>query len=97
MGKNKKIKLKMSLRLLKKKFRKQGFKAAKHCRFCGNADQIVNLDYKNVPFLLGFLTERGKILSARISGNCCLHQRSLSKLVKMSRTMALIPYLSPRY
>ena len=96
MGKNKKIKLKMSMRLLKKKFRKQGFKAPKHCRFCGSAEQATNLDYKNIPFLRGFLTERGKILSARISGNCCLHQRSLSKLIKMARTMALLPYCSPR-
>ncbi|MFC1845604.1 30S ribosomal protein S18 [Candidatus Dependentiae bacterium] len=97
MGKNKKIKLKLSMRLLKRKFRKQGARAAKHCRFCGSKEQETSMDYKNIPFLRGFLTERGKILPSRISGNCCLHQRKLSNLVKMSRTMALLPYCSPRY
>lgn len=97
MGKDQKIKLKMSMRLLKKKFRKQGTRAAKHCRFCGSADQTLNLDYKNVPFLRGFLTERGKILPSRISGNCCLHQRELSKIVKNARIMALLPYCSPHF
>ncbi|MCK5632452.1 30S ribosomal protein S18 [bacterium] len=87
----------MSLRLLKKKFRRQGARAAKHCRFCGNKDQMIEMDYKNVPFLRGFLTERGKILPSRISGNCCLHQRDLSKIVKKARMLALLPYCSPRY
>ena len=97
MGKDQKIKLKMSMRLLKKKFRKQGTRAPKHCRFCGSIDQGLNLDYKNVPFLRGFLTERGKILPSRISGNCCLHQRELSRTVKNARIMALLPYCSPRF
>ena len=97
MGKNKKIKLKMSMRLLKKKFRRQASKAPKHCRFCGSKDQEKNLDYKNTPFLRGFLTERGKILPSRISGNCCRHQRTLSKIIKRSRMMVLLPYCSPRF
>ena len=97
MGKNKKIKLKLSMRLLKKKFRRQGSRVAKQCRFCGSEEQELNLDYKNVPFLRSFLTERGKILPSRISGNCCLHQRKLSKIVKISRMMALLPYCSPRF
>jgi len=97
MGKNKKIKLKLSMRLLKKKVRRQGSRAAKHCRFCGSAEQEQHIDYKNVPFLRGFLTERGKILPSRISGNCCLHQRKLSKVVKVARMMALLPYCSPRF
>ena len=92
MGKNKKIKLKMSMRLLKKKFRKQGVRAAKHCRFCGSAEQEEGLDYKNVPFLRGFLTERGKILPSRVSGNCFFHQKILSKNIKLARSMALLPY-----
>jgi small subunit ribosomal protein S18 len=97
MGKDQKIKLKMSMRLLKKKFRKQGTRTAKHCRFCGSAEQGANLDYKNVLFLRGFLTERGKILPSRISGNCCLHQRELARVVKNARTMALLPYCSPLF
>jgi len=92
MAKNKKIKLKISMRLLKKKFRKKSFKASKHCRFCASAEQRANLDYKNAAFLRGFLTERGKILPSRISGNCCKHQRELSRDVRKARTMALLPY-----
>jgi len=97
MGKNKKIKLKLSMRLLKKKVRRQGSRAAKQCRFCGNPEQLQNLDYKNVPFLRGFLTERGKILPSRISGNCCRHQRELARVVKVARMMSLLPYCSPRF
>lgn len=88
----KKIKLKISARLLKKRFRRQGFGAGKHCRFCGSDDQLKHLDYKNSYFLRSFLTERGKILPSRISGNCCLHQRELSRMIKKSRVMALLPY-----
>jgi len=97
MSKNKKIKLKISTRLAKKKLRKQASKGKKHCRFCVNAEQKLNIDYKNSPFLRGFLTERGKILPSRISGNCCLHQRVLSRAIRKSRTMALLPYCSSGY
>ena len=94
MSKNKKIKLKISMRLAKKRFRRQTSKGKKHCRFCASAEQRENIDYKNATFLRGFLTERGKILPSRISGNCCLHQRRLSREIRKSRTMSLIPYCS---
>ena len=90
----KKIKLKISARLLKKRFRRQSFKGKRHCRFCGSPDQEAFIDYKNALFLRNFLTERGKLLPSRISGNCCLHQRKLSKQMKKSRVMALLPYTS---
>jgi len=90
----KKIKLKISARLFKKKQRRQGFGGEKHCRFCGKEDQGIFLDYKNATFLRNFLTERGKILPARISGNCSLHQRSLSAAIRKARVMALVPYLA---
>ena len=88
----KKIKLKISARLLKKRLRRQGTGLDKHCRFCGSKEQAANLDYKNAGFLRGFLTERGKILPSRISGNCCKHQRELSRIVRKARVMALLPY-----
>jgi small subunit ribosomal protein S18 len=88
----KKIKLKINARLLKKRFRKQGFGGAKHCRFCGNPEQEMYLDYKNSTFLKNFLTERGKILPSRISGNCSKHQRALARNIRKSRTVALLPY-----
>ena len=93
----KKIKLKISARLVKKRSRRYGFSASRHCRFCATVDQLALLDYKNISFLRGFLTERGKILPARISGNCCKHQRELSQMIKRSRVMALLPYTAMHY
>ena len=89
-----KFKLKVSSRLLKKKMRKQGFVAKKHCRFCSDKDQEQFLDYKNVYLLRGFLTERGKILPSRVSGNCFFHQRELASHIKIARSMALVPFCS---
>jgi len=93
----KKVKLKISARLVKKRSRRYGFAGARHCRFCGNDEQMALMDFKNVPFLKGFMTERGKILPARISGNCCLHQRTLSQMVKRARVMALLPYTASQF
>ncbi len=93
----KKIKLKMSARLSKKKFRKQSFGAKKHCRFCNSPEMQQQIDYKNASFLRGFLTERGKILPSRISGNSCKWQRRVGKEIKKARTIGLLPYTSPRY
>jgi len=93
----KKIKLKISARLLKKKTRKLQGKLAKQCRFCENTEQEHSIDYKNASFLKSFLTERGKILPSRISGTCCLHQRKLARAIKESRTMALLPYSAQYY
>lgn len=88
----KKIKLKISSRLVKKRTRRNGHGSGKHCRFCGKADPAQAIDYKNAGFLKSFLTERGKILPSRISGNCARHQRALSRAIRKSRTMALLPY-----
>lgn len=89
----KKIKLKISSRLLKKRSRKNGFQR-RSCRFCGNAEQEALLDYKNAGFLKHFLTERGKILPSRISGVCALHQRALSSEIKKARIMALLSFVA---
>jgi small subunit ribosomal protein S18 len=88
----KKIKLKISARLVKKRSRRGAGSGEKHCRFCGNDEQKYNIDYKNATFLRSFLTERGKILPSRISGNCARHQRALSREIRKSRTLALISY-----
>ena len=87
-----KIKLKISTRILKKKRVTKAQKGAKRCRFCFNAELAASIDYKNAGLLKGFLTERGKILPSRISGNCCYHQRQLDSQVKRARTMALLPF-----
>ena len=93
----KKVKLKISARLVKKRSRRYGFAASRHCRFCGNEAQLALMDFKNVPFLKIILTERGKILPSRISGNCCLHQRALSQMIKRARVMALLPYTALQF
>ncbi|HKX11682.1 MAG TPA: 30S ribosomal protein S18 [bacterium] len=70
--------------------RKRSFNRRKVCRFC--ADREVRMDYKNPKMLSLFITERGKIIPRRITGNCALHQRSLTTAVKRARVLALIPF-----
>jgi small subunit ribosomal protein S18 len=88
----KKIKLKISNRLVKKKTRRSTRSLTKHCRFVNNPDLVQQIDYKNADFLRSFLTERGKILPSRISGNSARYQRLLACEIKKARTMALLPY-----
>lgn len=92
MAKGKNVKLKMSARLAKKRLRRHAQGGAKHCRFTDNPEMIAQIDYKNATFLRSFLTERGKILPSRISGNSCKYQRMLAREVRKARTMALLPY-----
>lgn len=64
----------------------------KVCRFC--AEHIAVIDYKQIQVLRAFLTDTGKILSSRITGNCAGHQRSLSRAIKRARNLALLPYVT---
>jgi len=91
-----KFKLKVSARLMRKKVKKNAVSHKKHCRFEANPELAKALDYKNVHMLQGFLTERGKILPARISGNSSYYQRKLSNQIKLARIMGLLPYCSVR-
>ncbi|GAQ93959.1 small subunit ribosomal protein S18 [Thermodesulfovibrio aggregans] len=63
----------------------------KYCRFC--AEKIDFIDYKNVKMLRSFMTERGKILSRKMTGTCSRHQRQLTKAIKRARAIALLPYI----
>ena len=67
----------------------------KICRFCEN--KIYYLDYKDEKMLRRFTNERGKILARRISGNCAIHQRNLSRAVKRARVMAIMAFASESY
>jgi len=67
-------------------------KKRKVCAFC--VEKLDDIDYKDVPRLKKFLSERSKILPRRITGNCAKHQRFLTTAVKRSRHIALIPYIS---
>ena len=62
----------------------------KVCAFC--VDKAETIDYKDVAKLKKYVTERGKILPRRISGNCAKHQRALTVAIKRARVMALLPY-----
>ncbi|MDD3613228.1 MAG: 30S ribosomal protein S18 [Caldicoprobacterales bacterium] len=60
------------------------------CAFC--VDKVEHIDYKDVAKLRKFVTERGKILPRRISGNCAKHQRQVTVAIKRARHIALLPY-----
>ena len=62
----------------------------KVCRFCN--EKSPPIDYKDVELMFKFLTEKGKIIPRRISGNCSKHQRILARAVKRSRHSALIAF-----
>ncbi len=60
------------------------------CKFC--ADKTVAIDYKDPQALKYFVSERGKVVPRRISGNCALHQRKVTLAVKRARNIALLPF-----
>ena len=62
----------------------------KVCSFC--VDKVEAIDYKDVAKLRRFITERGKILPRRISGNCAKHQRQVTVAIKRARNIALLPF-----
>ena len=62
----------------------------KVCSFC--VDKADSIDYKDVLKLRKYLSERGKILPRRASGNCAKHQRQMTRAIKRARHIALLPY-----
>lgn len=68
----------------------RGGKRRKVCQFC--VDKVNHADYKDVNRLTRYLTDRGKILPRRISGNCARHQRQVTLAIKQSRQIALMAY-----
>ena len=65
-------------------------KKRKNCNLC--ADKIETIDYKDGAKLRRYLTEAGKIIPRRITGNCAKHQRMLAEAVKRARIVALLPF-----
>ncbi len=63
----------------------------KVCVFCGDKNNSV-IDYKDTNKLKRYVSERGKILPRRITGNCAKHQRALTVAIKRARHIALMPY-----
>jgi small subunit ribosomal protein S18 len=70
--------------------RRPGGGRRKVCRFC--ADKSLKVDYKDVRTLQNFITEGGKIVPSRTSGNCARHQRQLAIAIKRARVIALLPF-----
>jgi len=66
-------------------------KKFKPCTFC--ADKVDGIDFKDTLKLKRYLTERGKIIPRRITGNCSFHQRKVAVSVKRARENALIAYI----
>ena len=71
-------------------FKPRGFTRRRFCRFCADKEQTV--DYKDPSTLKYFVTERGKIIPRRISGNCAKHQRQMGRALKRARVIALVPF-----
>ena len=70
--------------------KRRSYQRRKVCRFC--ADKNAVIDYKDARLLRNFITERGKIIPRRISGNCARHQRRLTTALKRARILALLPF-----
>jgi len=64
----------------------------KVCSFC--VDKIYDIDYKDIPRLRRYLSERAKIIPRRVTGTCAGHQRQLTRAIKRARHIALLPYVS---
>lgn len=62
----------------------------KVCQFC--QEKATSIDYKEIGKLKKYVTERGKILPRRITGACAKHQRMVTRAIKRSRSIALLPY-----
>lgn len=81
---------------LKKKPRREGAKKKvfkkKPCRFC--LDKIVDIDYLDYQKFQKLITERGKIMPSRITGNCAKHQRQLARAIRKARVIGLLPFVS---
>lgn len=64
----------------------------KSCQFC--ADNVSEIDYKDIKLLNRFVTERGKMVPARVSATCAKHQRSVARAIKRARYLALMPFVA---
>ena len=72
--------------------RRGGRKRRKVCYFTSN--NITHIAYKDVDLLKKFISERGKILPRRVTGTSAKYQRKLTSAIKVSRIMALLPFVA---
>src|SRR5260370_767524 len=63
----------------------------KTCPFPGQNAQMI--DYKDSKLLMGYVSERGKIVPSRITAVSAKKQRELARAIKRSRFLGLLPYV----
>ncbi len=71
---------------------KNVYQKRKVCRFC--SDTTLQISHKDYATLRHFVTERGKIIPRRISGNCAKHQRRITTAVKQARMLSILPFVA---
>ena len=74
--------------------RRRGGRRRRVCRFC--ADKSIKIDYKDPQGIRYFITDRGKIVPRRISGNCARHQRQVCLAIKRARNIALMAFTAQK-
>jgi small subunit ribosomal protein S18 len=67
----------------------------KVCKLC--IDRVAFVNYRDEKRLQRAITDRGKIVPRRISGNCARHQNQITRAVKRARYLALLPFASESY
>jgi len=70
---------------------KSFFRRKKTCPFSG--PKAIPIDYKDIKTLEKFISERGKIIPARISAVSSPKQRKLAQAIKRARVLALLPFI----
>ena len=70
--------------------KRRSFRRQKVCKYC--VDKIDVIDFKDIKRLRNFISDRGKIIPRRISGNCALHQRQLATAIRRARSIAMLPF-----
>jgi small subunit ribosomal protein S18 len=67
----------------------------KVCKLC--IDKVESITFRDEKRLSRAITDRGKIVPRRISGNCARHQLQITRAVKRARLLALLPFASDSY
>ena len=78
-----------------KSTRKKSSLANKVCRFCADKENNY-IEFYDIKTLKPLITDSGKIVPSRISGNCAKHQRCVTTAIKRARNMALLPFTQER-
>ena len=67
------------------------FRRRKFCRF--TAENVVEIDYKDIATLKNYISESGKIVPSRITGTRAKYQRQLARAIKTRSLFSVITLL----